>query len=81
MTVKVVAHVNPEVGHFPNANESVCPHCEPLKIIITHAIYMYVYYIRYEIKEGEAVSGLHDGCENDTMNLVKEMRAEAQTAS
>lgn len=28
--------------------------------------------------EGEAaaiVSGLHDGCENDTMNLVKEMRA------
>lgn len=42
---------------------------------------IYVYYIRYEIKEGEAVSGLHDGCENDTMNLVKEMRAEAQTAS
>lgn len=73
MTVKVVAHVNPEVGHFPNANESVCPHCEPLKIIITHAIYTY---IRYEMEEGEAVvSGLHDGCENDTMNLVKEMRA------
>lgn len=41
-------------------------------------------YIRYEKKEGRQggtcdwgeaiVSGLHDGCENDTMNLVKEMR-------
>lgn len=42
----------------------------------------YIYdYIRYDMEEGETVSGLHDGCENDKMNLVKEMRAEAQTAS
>lgn len=40
-------------------------------------------YIRYEKEAGAGgscdwgeaiVSGLHDGCENDTMNLVKEMR-------
>lgn len=62
MTVKVVVHVNPEVGHFPNANESVCP----LKIIITHAIYKI-----WEEKgsRGEAATGVKRLWVGSTMDV------------